>query len=128
MSITEKFNQWIDGIKEYIQTEKNLIRYRFIRSMSSIAGNVFSFLVILISAIIMLAMIWLWIGFMISSWLDNYPLGFGVTALLAIIQLVIMVVFRKQILVKPFMNVAISAMMEDENIPEDDEKDTEKEV
>lgn len=106
----------LDKIRGYIDSEKELIRLKFIQKLSSIMGNLFSFIFLIALFHLTMAVIGIWLGIWVSEMLGSFTLGFGVTALFFGLWLFLAITFRKPLIVKPFERIMIKIMTAEENI------------
>lgn len=121
MNLISLIQKYIDQIKDYFRNETDLIRLKLIRAMSIIAANVFAAVFIITMLNITLALLGVWLGFLISEYLDSYSIGFGLAGLSYLLILTLIIIFRKPLLIRPFTNISIVAMQElrlDEEDPE----------
>lgn len=119
MKLPNKIREFLHGIQDYIESEKELLRLKLIKKASSIAGSLFSAIFILILFHITIAFIGIWLGFWLSDVFNSLPLGFGATAIFYILWLVVSIIFRKALLVKPVVNIVVAALTEEDKLPDD---------
>ncbi len=89
-------------------------------------GMAFSALFIIVLFHITMALAGIWLGFWLGELLDSTTLGFGVTVLIYILWLILSVVFRRTLLIKPFTKLIISTIIEEEELEEEKEHPDEK--
>ncbi len=112
MNIKQKIAQLFSGVQEYIETEKELIKLKLVKEVAKQMGLVFSAIFIIMLFHICIALVGVWLGFVFADYYDSYTIGFGVTAGLYIIWFMVSIIFRKTLLIKPFTNAIISAMID----------------
>lgn len=112
MKLINLIQKYIDQVKDYFRNETELIRLKIIRVMSIVAANLFAAIFIITMLNITLAIMGVWFGFFLSSLLDSFTLGFGFAGLTYLLILILIIIFRKPLLVRPFTNVAITIMQE----------------
>lgn len=123
MSIKDLFSKLTSGIQQYFETEKELLKLRIIKEVAGLLGIVFSAVFIIMLFHIAIALLGLWLGFWMSSLLGSYAYGFGATSLIYAVWLVISVVYRKTLLIKPFTSMVVSAMTDVDEDDLEDKKD-----
>lgn len=122
MSIKDLITKFFSGFQDYYNTEKELLKLKIIKEISGVMGIVVGAVFIIMLFHITIALIGLWLGFWISSMLGSYALGFGITGLIYLIWLIISVIFRKKLLIKPFTDFVVTAMTEKYNKQNEDEQ------
>lgn len=118
MKLPKKIREILASIKDYFESEKEIIRLKLIQKGSSGIATLFSLVFILVLFHVTAAMIGLWLGFWLSEVFESFSMGFGITVAFYILWLLVCVIFRKSILVKPFYNFLISALTQNEEIPD----------
>jgi hypothetical protein len=121
MILINFLKKYIDQIKEYLRNETELIRLKAIRLISLTAAHLFAAVFIIIMLNITLAIIGIWFGFFLSGLMDSFALGFGFAGLTYLAILLIIVIFRKQVLIRPFTNISIRVIQEIQSDNEDQE-------
>jgi len=100
-------------LKEYIETRLEIFRLQAIKISSKSAG----YLVWIIVSLFLLFLITLFLGMTLGYWLsslmDSYVKGFGLTALLMIVVFIVFAIFRKKLFVNPIVQAIISNSMEE---------------
>ncbi len=131
MKITEKITSYIKNLKEYINSELDLLKLSAMRKIGNLLGLIFSAIFIMFLFHITIALIGIWVGFWLSEIYDSTSIGFGITVLIYILWTFISIVFRNALLVKPFSKLILKSMLEIEeqerleqvsNEPNDNEK------
>ena len=123
MSIKDLFSKLTSGIQQYFETEKELLKLRIIKEVAGLLGIVFSAVFIIMLFHIAIALLGLWLGFWMSSLLGSFSYGFGATSLIYAVWLVISVVYRKTLLIKPFTSMVVSAMTDVDKDELEEKKD-----
>ena len=90
-----------------IQNEIEIIKLRAYKGLSAAVANAYMALSLLLFVNTTLILCGLWVGFYLSHLCDSFHIGFGITAAIYIILLVILVVFRDTLMVRPVQNIMI---------------------
>lgn len=122
MKLFDQIKDIGERIKVYLESEKELLRLWVVKKASSIVGNIFSFIIILFILDIALALVGIWLGFWLSDITGSYAIGFGLSAITFLILMLLLLIFRKPLLVRPFMNLAVRTMVEEENLPDENKE------
>lgn len=93
--------------KNYLQNELEILRLRALGAIASLLARAYAVIFLIISFNIMLVLVGLWLGFWLSSLTGSYSLGFGLAAALFIFFLLILIIFHRALLVRPFENLVI---------------------
>lgn len=123
MKITDQIKQLGQSAKNYIEAEKELIKLKAVKNLSMAAAILVTVVFLIILFHIMLAMAGIWLGFYLGTIWESYPLGFGVSALAFVTILILVIIFRKPLLINPIVNAAIGTLVKDEKLPEDEDKE-----
>jgi hypothetical protein len=123
MKITDQIKQLGQSVKNYIEAEKELIKLKAVKNLSMAAAILVTVVFLIILFHIMLAMAGIWLGFYLGTIWESYPLGFGVSALAFVTIFILVIIFRKPLLINPIVNAAIGALVKDEKLPEDEDKE-----
>ena len=121
MKLINLIKKYIDQVKDYLRNETELIRLKAIRLISLTAAHLFAAVFIIIMLNITLAIMGLWFAFFLSSLLDSYAMGFGFAGLTYLAVLLLIMIFRKQLLIRPFTNISIRVIQEIQSDNEDSE-------
>lgn len=109
LNLIKKF---ISQIKDYFRSETELIRLKLIRMTAIIAANLFAAVFVITMLNITLAILGIWFGFFLSGLLHSYAVGFGLSGLTYLLILILIIVFRKTLLIRPFTNIGIIILQE----------------
>jgi len=123
MSQTENLGSFFKDskplFKEYIETRLELYRLQAIRIISQSAG----YLVWILISLFLLFLIMIFSGIVLGCWLsslvNSYVLGFGLTTLILVVVFVLLAVFRKKLFVHPVIQAIISKTNESSDEDED---------
>ncbi len=110
MKIWDEFKAWLDQVKEYFQTELELIKLKSVRAISALAARAYALVFFVIFINITLVLGGLWLGFFFSELLNSNVYGFGLAFGAFILLFVLFVRFRHALLIRPFQNLMISAI------------------
>lgn len=121
--INQILRNYLGNIRTYIESEKELIKLKVVKTLSPAVANLIAVIFMIILFHITLALGGIWLGVYLGDIWENYPLGFGVSALVFIVLLLLVLVFRKPLLVRPFTNLAISSMVKEEKIIEHEDEE-----
>jgi len=102
------FAKYIDQIKRLLNKELELVKLKALRGFADVLSHAFLlvFITIFINTLVIIAAIWL--GFVLSEALESAALGFGLSTLFVLLLLVLVMVFRKPLIVNPFRNALMS--------------------
>lgn len=123
MKITDQIKQLGQSVKDYLEAEKEILKLKAVKHLSKVAANLIAVVFIIILFHIMLAMAGIWLGFYLGTIWESYPLGFGISAVVFVVLLALVVIFRKALLINPIINAAISALIKEEKLPEDEDQE-----
>tara|TARA_B100000678_G_C18203618_1_gene500490 strand:- start:767 stop:1135 length:369 start_codon:yes stop_codon:yes gene_type:complete len=107
MDLSKHIKQLTEHLKQYVKLEVEHAKYEAIEEGSKIIGSLFTFVFLLVFGCISTSLIGIFAGLYLSKVFGSYLLGFGVTSLGYILLFIIMVIFRKHLLEKPFINTAV---------------------
>jgi hypothetical protein len=96
------FTSYINKIKGLLSKELELAKLKALRSFSDVLSYAFLliFMTIFFNTLIIVSAIWL--GFFLSALLESTVMGFGLAALAVLFLLLIVLIFRRQLIVNPF--------------------------
>lgn len=112
----------LDRVQEYFETEKELLRLKIVRQVSFLLAHLIAMLFVVILFNIMLAMAGIWLGFYFTELLGSHSIGFGLSAGIFVLLLVLVMAFRRTLLVKPFVNIAVKIFASESKDAHEDEK------
>ncbi len=122
MKLLDQLKNLGANFREYLESEKELVKLKIVKHLSQGAAQLISVLFIIILFHIMLAIFGIWLGVYLGGVLDSYPLGFGISTLVFVAWMIIVIVFRKQILIRPLTNAAINMMINEDKLPDHDKE------
>jgi Zn-dependent protease with chaperone function len=114
MKIIDYISQYFARIKEYIETEIDLVKLKMTQRVGGVLGIVFSGFFMITLFHITVVFIGVWVGLIFSEALESTIKGFGITVLFYVVWLVVSLVFSKQLLVRPLSKIITSAMLDQE--------------
>lgn len=122
MKVLDKIKHFFQGIQDYLESEKELLRLKAVKVVSSFAGHLFSMVFLLILFHTTIALLGIWLGFWLSEVFDSFTMGFGITVIIYLLWFILTLIFRKALLVKPFTNAVVSAMADYKKEDEEDQE------
>lgn len=122
MKILDKLKEPFNKILEYLESEKELLKLKVVRTLSHLAGNFLAAVFMIVFFNVFMVILSVWFGIWMGGLLNSYAWGFGLSALIFLLMLIILVRFRKALLVKPFENLVIQTAVDLEDI-QDEEKE-----
>ncbi len=122
MDFSKHIKQLTEHLKEYLKLEVEHAKYEAIEEGSKIIGSLFAFIFILLFGCIATLIIGIFSGLYLSQVFDSYLYGFGAVSLFYIFSLLLMLIFRKQFLEKPFISTAVKHIFK--HIREKEERHT----
>ncbi len=123
MKIWDEFKAWVDQVKEYFQTELELIKLKSVKTVSAIVARAYALIFFLIFINITMILGGLWLGFFLSELLESTVHGFGLAFFSFILLFALFVRFRKALLIGPFQNLMIRALRQSLDQKKDHESD-----
>lgn len=123
MKIWDEFKAWVDQVKEYFQTELELIKLKSVKTVSAIVARAYALIFFLIFINITMILGGLWLGFFLSELLGSTVHGFGLAFFSFILLFALFVRFRKALLIGPFQNLMIRALRQSLDQKKDHESD-----
>ena len=126
MSIIDKIREPFARIADFLETEKEIIKLKMVRAIGHLSGNFLAAIFMIVFFNVVLSILSIWLGIWLGSVFDNYVMGFGISVALFFLVFIILVVFRKQLLVKPFENIVIQTTVDLDKIVDEAKKDKEQ--
>ncbi len=126
MNLIDRIKNIPQSIRDYVQSEKELLRMKMVKAASAAAGNLLAAIFIIIFLNIFFAIVGVTLGLWWGYLLENYIQGFALSALLFLVLLILIVVFRKPLLINPIINAAVGGMISKDKLPEDEKDEYEK--
>lgn len=106
------FKKYIDQIRDYLRNETELIRLKILRGTALVAAHLFAAVFVIIMLNITLAILAIWFAFFLSEVLNSFTLGFGFAGLTYLSILILIIIFRKSMLIRPFTKIAVVILQE----------------
>jgi len=122
MKILDQLKDIGEHFKDYIESEKELLKLKAVKAISGSVAKLITAIFLIMLFHIALAIFGIWLGFFLGELLESYVLGFGLSVLAFILLFIIVIVFRQALLIGPITNAAISSMVKQNKIPDEDEK------
>lgn len=107
----EKIEELTDSVKEYVNTNCQLIRLQAAEKFSVIVSGILSRLIVGLVVFLFLFFISLWAGYYISACFGNNYSGFPIVAGFYLLTCFILVIGRRKLLVKPIRNSIIRKVL-----------------
>ncbi len=121
MKLPKVISDFFASIQDYINSEKELLRLKIVKKGSEAVATVFSFLFIIMLFLMVLGFAGIWLSLWLSDYFGSFIMGFGITVLFYTVWLLLALIFRNSLLVKPLVNILIAAFTKDDPKPEDKE-------
>jgi hypothetical protein len=94
-------------VKDYFNTRTELIRLRFIRFFSNVAGYFSWLLVSVVLVSLLVIFLGMTTGFWLSQLTGSYVKGFGLTSLIILSVILLAVLLRRVLFINPIIRVLI---------------------
>jgi hypothetical protein len=107
----EKIEELIANLKSYTNTTIELLKLETVQRTSSIFSNLVSRLIIGIVIILFAFFSSLGLSFYLSDLLGNSYWGFGIIAGFYLLLVLILIIGRKTLLIKPLDNIIIQGLL-----------------
>jgi ABC-type multidrug transport system fused ATPase/permease subunit len=121
MKLPKVLREFLAGIQDYINTEKELLRLKMVKTGSQAVATIFSFLFVIMLFLLVFGFAGIWLALWLSEIFGSFTTGFGLTAGFFALLLILAVVFRNSLLVKPLVNLLIAAFTKHDPQPESKE-------
>ena len=118
MKLPKVIRDFLASIQEYINTEKELLRLKLVKTGSEAVAAVFSFLFIIMLFLLVLGFTGIWLAIWLAEIFESFTIGFGLTAGFYFFWLILAMAFRKALIVKPLVNLLIAAFTKNDSKPE----------
>ena len=132
MPNTETLGNFIDEnkklIRDYFETRLEIYRLRTIKSVTGIAGHFLWIIVLLFLLSLLIIFLGIVTGFWLSEKMGSYTGGFGLTALLVLVLVLLVVALRKFLFINPLIRVFLKKTNKkgEENVMNDEKQWYEK--
>lgn len=100
-------------LKEYWETRLEIYRLQGIKAFSKTAGYFIWIIISLFLAWLLIIFVGLVLGFWLSDLTGSYVKGFGITALIILLKIVLLAVFRKPLFINPIIRGLLKKTQED---------------
>ena len=96
--------KYFDRFKQLVNKEIELIKLKTLKALAEFFSHAFLliFVTIFINTLIIIGSIWL--GFVFSEIFGSMTVGFGLVTALVLLIFIIVIVFRKALIINPFKN------------------------
>lgn len=101
------FQKLIDQLKEGWQSELAVLKLKALKNITNFLAHGYAVVFVLIFLNTTLLLSGLWLGFFLSTFFDSFSWGFGAAALGFIFLFILILVFKKALLIRPFQNFVI---------------------
>lgn len=122
MKILDQLKNIGEHFKEYLEGEKELLKLKAVKAISANAAKLITAIFLIMLFHIGLAIFGIWLGVYLGEVLDSYAMGFGISALFFGFLFLLVIIFRRPLLINPITNMAIHNMVKEKKIPDDHEK------
>jgi len=122
MGLNKHIDQLYSTAKDYIKLEAESLKLKAVLESSKSLGTVFAFAFLLVFLIIVLLLSGIWLGFWLSELLQSYILGFGFSSLTFIVAFLILILFRRTLLEKPFANLSVKYLFMNHKLQDEDQE------
>lgn len=103
----EILNQMVEHLNEYLETQKEIIKLNTIKHTSATAGNIAAILLLALFLLVMYVFVNVGAALLLGQLINNLPAAFGYIGLINLGVAVILIIFRKQLVVRPIQNIII---------------------
>lgn len=107
MEFKKYISEIAEDIRDYVKLQIEHAKYEVIEEGSRTIAGIFSFIFILVFFCISLLLLGICLGFFLTEVFKSSIAGFGIASAIFFFILLMMFIFRKQLLERPFMNTAI---------------------
>lgn len=99
--------QIIDRFRRLVEKEWELVKLKSVLTLARLIANAYAFIFLAIFINITLVLVGLFIGFWLTELTGSFMEGFGLSAALFVLLSILLLVFRKALLVRPFANALL---------------------
>ncbi len=110
MKLPKVIRDFLAGIQDYIETEKELLRLKLVKKGSAAVAAIFSFLFIIMLFLLVLGFAGIWLALWLSDIFESFTVGFGLASGFYFFWLILAIAFRKPLIVKPLVNLLTAAL------------------
>jgi len=122
MSGTETFESFFKEnkklVREYLDTRMEVYKLKLIRIISKSAG----YFIWIVISLFLLLLLMIFLGLVFGIWLSeitgSYVLGFGIVALLILVKILFLSLFRKALFVNPIIQSVINRINDGDEDPD----------
>lgn len=123
-NIQEFVDENVSLVKEYIETKTTVYKLKATRTLSTILGTLAWFILSAFFVFLLFIFIGLVLGFWFSELTESFVAGFGLATLSLIIIIALLAKFRRQLFIHPLIRIFIQAIMKDEDIADEPQKES----
>ena len=109
-NLGEFFKENKNLVREYLETQLEIYKLRFIRSLAKTVGSFIWIMISLFLLSLLVLFAGLVTGFWLSELLDSYTQGFGITTLIMLVIILLVAALRKSLFVNPIIKLFIRKM------------------
>lgn len=103
----EILNQLVEHLNEYLETQKEIIKLNTIKHTSATAGNMAAILLLALFLMVMYVFANVGAALLIGQFIKNLPAAFGYIGLINLGIAIILIIFRKPLVIRPIQNLII---------------------
>lgn len=111
MSGQQKVEELTEKLSSYANTNIELIKLEITENTSTVVSGLSAGLIIGLIGIIFLLFGSLSLGYYLSQWLGSKEIGFGIVAGCYFLLGIILILFRKSLIVRPIRNLIIQKVL-----------------
>lgn len=94
-------------VKEYLDTRLEIYKLKFIKVFSNTAGHFIWIIISLFLLWLLVIFLGLVTGFWLSELTGSYTTGFGITALIIVVKIILLALLRRPLFVNPIIRAII---------------------
>jgi hypothetical protein len=103
---------------DYVETRIEILRLKMIRSLSKLAGQFIWVIISLFLFSLLAIFLGLVTGFWLSEITGSFTKGFGLTALILLVLILLIAALRKYLFINPIIRIIIRKTSEDRELEE----------
>lgn len=97
----------LDRFRRLVEKEWELVKLKSVLTLSRLIANAYAFIFLAIFINITLVLVGLFIGFWLTEVTGSFTQGFGLTAAIFVLVSILLLIFRKALLVNPFSSALL---------------------
>lgn len=113
-----QYQKLLADSKAYLNTKYDLLRLSLVEKLGKVLGMILFVLVALVLLVALLAFVAVALAFVLAQWLPLWA-AFLILGCVFLLQLVLVIVFRKQMFVNPLIGALSNILFSDERLDED---------